>query len=81
MKLSDEIRRAIQSSGLSRYEIAKRSGVQQSALSRFVRGEGLSTASLDRLAPVLGLHLVVDPARHQTEKTERKRRWKRQKGR
>jgi len=64
-RLSDQLRRIIAESGLSRYELARRSGVEQSALSRFVNGQrGLTTESLDRLAEALGLELTVKrPAR------------------
>jgi len=58
--LSDKMRRAILESGLSRYRIAKESGVDHAALSRFMAGKvGLSLASLDRMADVLGLDLVA----------------------
>ena len=60
--LSDQLRRIIAESGLSRYELARRSGVEQSALSRFVNGQrGLTTESLDRLARTLGLELTAKP--------------------
>ncbi len=59
--ISDAVRRAIEQSGLTRYEVSKVSGVQQASLSRFMTGErGLTTSTLDELAPVLGLRLVVD---------------------
>ena len=57
--VTDQLRRAIAESELSRYEIARQSGIQQSALSRFLAGErGLWTVTLDRLFPVLGLTIV-----------------------
>jgi len=57
--VSEQVRHEIKQSGLTRYEIAKQSGVEQSALSRFVSGErGLSTSSLDKLAAVLDLEIV-----------------------
>jgi len=58
--VSDQIRRLIDSSGLSRYEIAKRSGIDQSAISRFMTGErGLSTTALDTLGKLLDLEVVM----------------------
>ena len=58
-KFSEQIRTAIQESELTRYEIAKRTGVDQAALSRFMSGErGLSTSSLDKLMVVLELEVV-----------------------
>ena len=44
---------------MTRYEIAKRTGIQQSALSRFMAGErGLSTLTLDKLVELLDLEVV-----------------------
>ena len=58
-KFSDQLRRVLGECGLSRYEIAKRSGVDEAALSRFVNGQrGLTTDTLDRLAEVLDLELI-----------------------
>lgn len=59
--LSDQLRAIIQASELSRYEIAKRSGVDASQLHRFVNGTGrLTTDSLDKIGQVLGLRFTVD---------------------
>lgn len=59
-RITAAVRVAIENSGLTRYEIAKATGIEQSALSRFMSGErGLTTASLDRLAPLLGLEIVA----------------------
>ena len=58
--LSDQLRRIIADSGMSRYEISKRSGVPEATLSRFFnRKTGLTTDTLDKLAPVLGIELVA----------------------
>lgn len=57
---TDELRRIIESSGLSRYEIAKRSGVSQGTLSKLMAGLHVTTRTLDALAPVLGIRLIVD---------------------
>jgi len=61
--VSDQIRSLIQSCGITRYEIAKRTGIDQSALTRFMSGErGLSTPALDTLGELLGLKVVMcDP--------------------
>ena len=57
---SDQIRRAIEQSGLSRYAICKQIEVDQSTMSRFMHGKGgLSMEALDRLARVLGLAVVT----------------------
>jgi hypothetical protein len=58
-KLSDQIRDAVDNSGMTHYRICADSGVQQSTLSRFMRGGGMSLDTLDRLADVLGLVVVV----------------------
>jgi len=69
--ISDQLRRILTESALSRHEIARQSGVDKAALSRFANGQrGLTTASLDRLAPVLRLELV-GPARARTSKKGR----------
>jgi predicted transcriptional regulator len=55
---SEELRQAVRDSELSRYEIAKRTGIFASALALFVRGErGLRLDSIDRLMDVLELEI------------------------
>ena len=62
--ISDQIRAAIASSGLTRYEISKQTGIQQSNLSRFVSGQtALSTTTVDKLGKLLGLQIVVKKKR------------------
>lgn len=57
---SDELKAAISECGLSRYEIAKRSGATEAALSRFINGKtGLTTDTIDKIAPVIGLVVKV----------------------
>ena len=59
--LSDQLRHIIEAGDLSRYEIAKRSGVDASQLNRFVRRTGrLTTDSLDKIGAVLGLHFIQE---------------------
>jgi transcriptional regulator with XRE-family HTH domain len=54
----EQLKDAISNSGLSRYALSCASGVEQSALSRFMSGErGLSLESAARLADVLGLEM------------------------
>jgi hypothetical protein len=58
---SDELRRSIEQSELTRYEISKQTGIAQSILSRFVnQGAGLSMDSINRLCDCLELRLVAD---------------------
>jgi transcriptional regulator with XRE-family HTH domain len=62
--LMSTIRKAIETSGHTRYRIAKETGIAASQLSRLVNGEtGLSVESIERLADYLGLEIVVRPKR------------------
>jgi len=62
--LSDQLRRLIEESPMSRYEISKRTGIAESTLCKLVQGErGVSTESWDRLGECLGLRLVADKPR------------------
>lgn len=65
-QLLDEIRKAIEASGLTRYQIAKDTGIAQSQLSRLVNGErGLSVEAIEQLAHYLDLEIVI---RHKRRK-------------
>ena len=60
VKLSDQIRRAIDAAGVSRYSICRTTGIGPAAMSRFMQGrQGMTLANLDRLADVLGLAVVA----------------------
>jgi plasmid maintenance system antidote protein VapI len=55
---TDQLRRAIIDSGMTRYRISQETGVAESVLSRFVRGQqGLTSDSIDRLMACLGLEI------------------------
>ena len=57
--LSEALKRAIQESGMSVYQIAQQSGVSQIVISRFLSGErDIRMATADRLAGVLGVTLA-----------------------
>ena len=59
-KLSDQLRGAVDGSGLSRYRICKEIGVAEATMSRFMAGKGgLSMATLDKLGALLGLTVVA----------------------
>ena len=61
---------AIKESGLTRYRIAKDTGIDEAALMRFVRGEtSLRLDRADVLAAYLGLRLVSDPGAKPPEPT------------
>lgn len=60
VKLSEQIRRAIDGCGMTRYAISKQTGIDQATLSRFMSGErGLPTPTLDTLADFLDLNITV----------------------
>lgn len=60
-KLSEQVRDAILQADVSRYAIAKATGVSQPTLSRFVHGErGLSIDALDRIGLYLGLSITTN---------------------
>jgi transcriptional regulator with XRE-family HTH domain len=57
---SEQLREAIEACGTTRYALCRSVGVSQSALSRFMSGErGMNLATLDKLAEVLGLEIIV----------------------
>jgi transcriptional regulator with XRE-family HTH domain len=58
-KFSDQLRRAVDDCGISRYRLAKMLGVSQSLLSRFMAGNWLGQATLDSLAEFLDLHVAI----------------------
>ena len=69
LTVTDQIRRLVDSCGMSRYEIAKRTGIDQSAMSRFMSGErGLSSTALDALGELLDLQVVVRRAKRKRGK-------------
>jgi transcriptional regulator with XRE-family HTH domain len=58
--VSERIRRAVETADVTRYRIAQETGLEESALSRFVsRERGLSMEALDALAEFFGLELVA----------------------
>jgi transcriptional regulator with XRE-family HTH domain len=62
--LLDQLVRAIEESGQTRYQIAKGSGVAQSQLSRLVHGENeMSVSNIERIAEYLGLEITLRPKR------------------
>ena len=69
LTISDQLRQAIERSGISRYKISQSTGIAESVLSRFVRGEtGLTLDTVDTLCELLNARLVVE------SDTRRKRR-------
>ena len=61
VKLSEQVRRAIETCGKTRYQISQDTGIDQATLCRFMGGKGgLSIPVLDTLGEYLGLRIVVD---------------------
>lgn len=58
--LTDQLRQAIDDSGLTRYRIAKESGISESALAQFYNGHrGLSMEALNALGEFLQLTILL----------------------
>ena len=63
-KLSDQLRQVISDCGVTRYRIAKETGVSEAVLSRLMNGKGwLSVDSFDRLGRYLDLTIEVTTRR------------------
>lgn len=66
IRFSDEIRAAVENSGMSRYAICREIELNQGAMSRFMSGQGgISLDTIDRLAELLGLRVAVRRPRKQ----------------
>ena len=71
--IREAIRRA-EAQGLTRYRIAKDTGVSQAALSRFMAGErGMGVEPAERLAEYLGLRITIEPKATTKAKTRKGR--------
>ena len=74
IRFSDQLRKAIEASEMSRYEIGQETDIDPATLCRFMHDEGgLSMDGLDRIADCLGLNLS-------TETKPRKARGRKPKG-
>lgn len=61
MKLSDQLRAAVDTCGQTRYAISKATGISEATLSRFMSEErGLPMKTLDKLAGYLGVNITID---------------------
>jgi len=59
-KLTDQLRRAIDDSGQTRYRIAQETGIDESALAKFYNGHrGLSMEALNTLGEYLELTIIM----------------------
>ncbi|MCE5301935.1 MAG: helix-turn-helix transcriptional regulator [Planctomycetaceae bacterium] len=58
--MTDQLRQAIDDCGLTRYEIAKQTGIDESALAKFYNGHrGLSMEALNALGEFLQLKIIL----------------------
>lgn len=55
--MANDLRNAVAETGKSANEIAKASGIPQTTLSRFLRGDDMSISRAAKLAAYLGLEL------------------------
>jgi transcriptional regulator with XRE-family HTH domain len=68
IKLTDQLRRAINASGVSRYSLCQRINLSQSTMSRFMsKAGGLSMEMLDRIGDSLDLNIVSAKAPRRDE--------------
>ena len=59
--ISQQLREAIDASGMSRYRICKEIGLPESTMSHFMAGQcGLALTTVDRLGELLGLRIVTE---------------------
>ena len=59
MSLSEQLRRAVDESGLTLYAVAKRSGLTYSVLHRFVvKGQDIKLGSAEQLADLFSMRLT-----------------------
>lgn len=59
-KLSDQLRQAIDDSGMTRYALAKLAAIDESALAKFYNARRtLSMPAMDRLGEVLQLEIII----------------------
>ena len=70
--LERELRRAIERTGLSQNKLAEVSGVSQTVISRFLRGERTLTLPIaSKLVEVLGLELRPKRSKHKKRQVQR----------
>jgi ribosome-binding protein aMBF1 (putative translation factor) len=60
VKLTDQLRQAIDACGMSRYSLCQQIGLDQAVMSKFMAGKcGLSVSNIDKLADLLELDIVA----------------------
>ena len=62
--IADQIRRAVAAQGLSKYRLAKNTGINESTVGRFLNGKGsLSLASAETVMRALGFQVIAPKSR------------------
>lgn len=61
--LSDQIRKAVKASGMTRYRISQELGIHESTLHHFVHGGWLGQENMNALAALLGLTVTTTKAK------------------
>lgn len=68
-KLTDQLRQAIDDSGLTRYRIAQETGISEATLSKFYLGQrGLSSKAMNALGECLQLTITLGRKPNSTKK-------------
>lgn len=69
-QLLEQIRKAIEDCGQSRYAISKATGIDQAVLSRLMNGQGaMGFDTLERLTDFLELEIIVRPKARTPKRT------------
>ena len=59
--IADQLRQAIERSGMSRYRVSQLSGISEAVLSRFATGQtDLTLSNTDKLCAALELKVVIE---------------------
>ena len=67
--LTDQLRQAVLNCGQSQYAVCKATGIDKTALSRFINGErGVSMEVMDTLGKYLRLWIVTDKTKSKAKK-------------
>lgn len=67
--LTEQLRQAVLNCGETQYAVCKATGIDRTALSRFINGErGVSMKVLDTLGEYLGLRIVADKPKGKARK-------------
>jgi DNA transposition AAA+ family ATPase len=60
ISMTEQLRRLIDKSGMTKYQVAKKAKIDHATMSRFMAGKcGLSYKALNRLGKALNLEIVV----------------------